>query len=204
MSCLHSLLNSSSAIANRMFYKQICKQKSRHLIGQTAITWPLHAVSENRGKDHFTVTLKFVLGVKKHKRKFFFIGKLCPPSPTSHFALYFTLWELQLPPTWIFVGSQNVFCSHQFFIYSKWFIAQIASDMQRDSLGISKSNYSSSLLFTQRECNKILYSKLSQYLITALENFHGGMAVLFLSILQTWNIHKNEKCISNHSNWITV
>jgi hypothetical protein len=29
------------------------KQKSRHVIDETAITWPRHAVCENRGKDHF-------------------------------------------------------------------------------------------------------------------------------------------------------
>jgi hypothetical protein len=28
------------------------KQKPRYLIGQTAITWPLHKVSENRGNDY--------------------------------------------------------------------------------------------------------------------------------------------------------
>jgi hypothetical protein len=37
------------------FVSKHCRlnQKPRHLIGQTAITWPHHAVSENRGKDHF-------------------------------------------------------------------------------------------------------------------------------------------------------
>jgi hypothetical protein len=39
----------------RRFMSKMCrhKQKPSHLIGQTAITWPLYAVSENRGNDHF-------------------------------------------------------------------------------------------------------------------------------------------------------
>jgi hypothetical protein len=42
-------------------------KRPRQLIGQTAITWPLHAVFENRGKGHFKLFGLSILRIKKNR-----------------------------------------------------------------------------------------------------------------------------------------